>query len=150
MCEEMVVLPLVPTAVGEECVGEMRAKPRRSVECAIDQGVLRQQRPRRGERGVVPYLPIREPLVVRCNDLDARLDDAIANAAGGRRPSVAATRLQQIEREDELEQPDGLQIRAEEWSRGTEHVVAIGIAEVPLGVLLQHTPGGADALAVVE
>ena len=56
-------------------------------------------------------------------------------------------RLEQIEREHELQQPDRLQIRAEERTRGAEHVVAIRVAEILIGVRVEQRGRRAHALA---
>jgi hypothetical protein len=86
---------------------------------------------RRHQRGVVPRLPVRDPLVVDGDQLRARLDDALADRLAER---VPAALLEQVERDAELEQPDRLDVRAEKDARRSEDVIAIRVLQVTLGV----------------
>jgi hypothetical protein len=149
MREEMIVLSLVPRAVGEQSLREQRLESRRPIQCTFHQRAVGEQRTG-GEHGrIVPHLTVGQPFVVRGDQLYARLDDAVAHAlttcARARRAG-----FQEAHREHELEQPDGLEIGAEERARRPEHVVPIRVGEIPVGVTIEQAPRRIAALRIVE
>jgi hypothetical protein len=137
MREEVVVLPLVPRAVGEQGAREMRHESSAAGRQLIDGVPPAEHDLRRHERGVVPGLAVRDPLVVDGDQGGARLDEAIAHDVADR---LVSRSLEEVEGDTELEQPDRLDIRAEEDASRAEDVVAIRILEVPLGVAGEDRP----------
>ena len=66
----------------------------------------------REHRGVVPELAIRLALVIRANERGTRRGHTLAKARGG--GAARVRRIEEIGGNAELQQPDGLEIRAEE------------------------------------
>ena len=91
----------------------------------------------RGEdRRVMPDLPVRGTLVEPGDQLEAGLEQSRPDRP--RRHLGRAGAFQHVERERELQRPDRLEVGREEWPRGAEHVVAVGVVEVAVCITLEH------------
>ena len=139
--EEMVVLPLVPRAVVVEPVPDVPAQPTVTIQPPAHLALASQQAPGGREGDFVPHLSVRSALVISLNERRAGGEDAFAQGRriGGR--PVARYRFEQRHRMAQIEQPDGLEVRAEERSRRAEHVVGVGPLVVSLGVRVEDARG---------
>src|SRR5690349_19077056 len=116
MGEQMVILALVPRAVDEQSVLQMVAQSRRSVDRPLGAAVIAEETSGGEQRGVVPHLSIRCTFIVLGNQRATRLDDPVADSLD---ESVLARR-QDVGSDADLEQPDGLEVRAEKQARRAE------------------------------
>ena len=150
MCEQVIVLALVPRAVGEHRRGQVSVQSAGAINRAVQQVVITGEATGSHQRGIVPHLPIGHPFVERRNERDTRLNDAIAHA-----PAECGddwrwrTGLEEVQCDDELQQPDRFQVRAEERARRSEYIVDVGIPKILLGKCIKECDGQRAALGVV-
>src|SRR5262249_39791280 len=122
MRKEVIVLTLVPCAVRKQAGLEQRYDSRRAEDRALPAGIVSEDGSRGEQRHVVPHLSVRSVLVELRDDRPARLDDTVAEAAGEHGIK------RQIRGDANLQEPDRLEVGAEEETRRAEHVVDVRIA----------------------
>src|SRR5256886_2813715 len=86
----------------------------------------------RSQRCVVPGLAVGEPLVELPDEVRSLVGYPAPRCGGGM--IELANGAQQDGRRDIVADPDGFQVRGEEQPARPEHVVAVGVAKVALGV----------------
>ena len=114
----------------------MLDEPRQSavgVEALHQRALIAQQFERGQDRNFVPDLTIGRSLVETRDQRRARINQSLPHATAKTLHIRGIGRLQQIKRMTRVEQPDRLEIRAEERTRGPKHVVAIRPRQIPLG-----------------
>ena len=112
----------------------MRFYARGSAENALSVAPIAAQECRGEEGGVIPHLAVRQAFVVLRDERGCRLDYTCADLAAGCRLTGC---VQKVRCDAQLQQPDGLEIRAEENPRRPEHVVAVRIVRVALGIAMR-------------
>jgi hypothetical protein len=143
--ELVVVVSLEPAPVVEQAGVEHGGDAVGTVH-GVARGGLVVEEARRGEAGRgIPRLPVGAPLRIRRDERATRRQHQVAHPAA-ERVGDSARRLEQVERDAQREQPERLEICAEERARGPEHVVAIGEPRVHVGRFGEH-PGGEGRMA---
>ena len=90
----------------------------------------------RDQCGIVPHLPIRSAFVVLRNDRRTGLDEPIARAGAGR-CELRSCRLEEIGGNAQIQQPDRLEVRAEEESRRPQDIVTVRVEQVLIGIAIE-------------
>src|SRR5688500_4199851 len=135
MRKHVIVLTLVPRAVRKQPAREMCGNAGRAKNGLVREGCVVEQARRGEQRRRVPHLAIGASFIERRNEGGARLDEPFANA---RSETPAFTdAFEQRKGDADLQEPDGLEIGAEEHASRSQRIVAIGIAQIPLGERLE-------------
>src|SRR5229473_7040088 len=101
----------------------------------------------RSQRCVVPALAVREPLVELTDQVRRLVGYPAHLLCGGIIELAAGT--QQDGRRDIVADPDGFQVRGKEQPTRPQHVVAVGVAKVALGVGPENLAGSIGRSRIV-
>ena len=135
--EEVIVLPLIPRAVGQQPLLEQCAEPVIGVEPTCERTLVVEYPEGRQYGHFIPHLPVGCALVVRGDERGTGCDQSVAQSRTDTICSRRARGVEQVEGMAEIEQPDRLEVRAKERASRAEDVVAIGPVLVAIGELAE-------------